>query len=340
MAVVASIALLVQLALPAINLAREESRKQHCKHNLQQLGTALQAYHDLHQELPPAALWQQDHGSKPRDVEVGYTNANWVTHLLPQLDRQGLYDTYHWDQPISDRANSDFRNMQLPRMMCPSDAYNTDKNRYFRGYEPGKHAIGKFYARGNYALNGGSQARCRFPGHTGMPCASGYLKENLSEKTSMVWGVGIGGFNKSFSFDDFTSPLSKTVAVDEIRAGLHPLDPRGVWSVGQVGMSITWAHGVHGDAVGPNNPTVDSDDIHGCHEVGLYLGIERLVEERMGCCDHCLGGNEQAGARSMHPGGVHVLMCDGSVHFVDDDIDQSMWHVLHSRENPQDFDWP
>ncbi|MBN2296863.1 MAG: DUF1559 domain-containing protein, partial [Pirellulales bacterium] len=33
---------------------------------------------------------------------------------------------------------------------------------------------------------------------------------------------------------------------------------------------------------------------------------------------------------SMHPGGVHVLMCDGSAHFINDTIDTGTWKNLGS----------
>ena len=35
-------------------------------------------------------------------------------------------------------------------------------------------------------------------------------------------------------------------------------------------------------------------------------------------------------ARSMHPGGATVTMCDGSTHFIEDDIDLNVWHAMGS----------
>lgn len=339
--VIAILSLLAQIVLPALNLARESSRRATCSQHLARIGAALQAHHDANEKLPPAAEWAWD--ISPMDIDGGTTDANWVSYLLPQLDEQELASSYDWSKPVSDPANKDYRNTHIEVMSCPSDSYSRADNLYFRNFQTGRRALPQTYARGNYAINGGTHARCDAPGHPGMPCASGFHVENKGVKkrggkTYRRWGIGIAGINKTFSFDEFANGLSRTVAVEEIRAGIHPLDPRGVWSAGQVGMSITWAHGIHGDAVGPNNCAPESDDILGCNVLYEIIGVDKLVEEKMGCCGHCHSGNDQAGARSMHPGGVQILMCDGSVLFVTDEIDQSIWHVMHSRENPQEYE--
>ena len=38
------------------------------------------------------------------------------------------------------------------------------------------------------------------------------------------------------------------------------------------------------------------------------------------------------GPRSRHPGGVNVCFCDGSVHFIGEQIDIDVWHALWTRE--------
>ena len=37
----------------------------------------------------------------------------------------------------------------------------------------------------------------------------------------------------------------------------------------------------------------------------------------------------------MHPGGVNILMLDGSTHFVSDFVDLSVWHAIHSRKTSE-----
>ena len=41
--------------------------------------------------------------------------------------------------------------------------------------------------------------------------------------------------------------------------------------------------------------------------------------------------------RSMHPGGVNMCFCDGSVHFITDQIDEPGWCRLSSKNDGQDL---
>ncbi len=62
----------------------------------------------------------------------------------------------------------------------------------------------------------------------------------------------------------------------------------------------------------------------------------------MGCLPASLerSRNLRIGARSMHPGGVHVLMCDGSTPFVQDLVDADVWHAMHTRNQSEAVDLP
>lgn len=148
-------------------------------------------------------------------------------------------------------------------------------------------------------------------------------------------GTGVAGINHGFRLGDFANGQATLAAIDEVRAGVHPLDMRGVWALGHIGSSITWAHGVVGDACGPNNQWDRSDDLFDCGRVHKALGSDKLEELGMPCCWY-IDLSEEATARSEHPGGVHVLFLDGSARFVRNEVDRGLWHVMHSRETPSD----
>ncbi len=53
----------------------------------------------------------------------------------------------------------------------------------------------------------------------------------------------------------------------------------------------------------------------------------------MHCIQDQIDGNTYAAARSRHPGGVNLAMVDGSVGFVPDTVDFSVWQALATIAN-------
>ena len=88
--VIAIIGILVALLLPAIQAARESSRRAKCQNNLKQIGLAVQNYHDIYTVLPvegddgPTACCAPDPGN------VLYYN--WTFHILPFMEQKTVYD--------------------------------------------------------------------------------------------------------------------------------------------------------------------------------------------------------------------------------------------------------
>jgi prepilin-type N-terminal cleavage/methylation domain-containing protein len=347
--VIGIIGLLAALLLPAVQAARESARASQCFNNLRQLGIAFHNYHDAHSCLPPGVIWNGGPGEPlggggvavgPIDrVAIGYSPAkgpdrilaNWAVMLLAQLDQQNAYAKLDLNKPIDDPANAATRETNLSVMLCPSDGYNSKP--YERALLAGV-ATGHTYARGNYALNAGPDRQC-YMSKSG--CTNGFnvADPDLLNKNMVVWGSGIGGVNKSFRLRDFPAGTTCMTAIDEIRAGIDPVDPRGVWALGNVGSSATDCHGIYnlGNTGPPNNLSPNADDIVGCSALLKKYGLPELTRLGMPCQVNGGGGIEfaiQATARSMHPMGVHILTLDGSAHYVSENINPQVWQDLHS----------
>lgn len=123
--VLAIIGILAALLLPAVQMAREASRRTKCQNNLKQLGVATHAYHDLFGVLPVNLGPWPSPGSPP----VVLSGKGWIVSILPQLEQPGLYDQFvpGFDGAFS--AGGGIRRLEcaaamrtpLSVLQCPSD---------------------------------------------------------------------------------------------------------------------------------------------------------------------------------------------------------------------------
>ncbi len=335
LALVCLLLFLGSLAAPLIGWARDVARRRQCEHNLNRLGTALAAYHAQFDQFPPAAVWSTSATqSLALDLSKSidrFTMANWCQMLLPFAGEASLADQFHPGLPVAATENAAARTSRVPWLTCPADDFNRADNRHV--FQAAVGAAPEF-ARGNYAINGGSHCFKTDPGSTATPAADRvHVEIDREHRQFRFWGNGIAGFNRSFSLGEFQNGAATLVAIEEIRAGIHPADPRGCWAQGQVGASVTWSHGVNVDDFGPNNLNDRSDDILGCRNLHEIVGPEKLAAEAMPCVWY-VDKNQNATARSRHEGGVNVMFVSGSVRFISDGIDPGVWHVMHSRETP------
>src|SRR5262245_12411617 len=93
MVVIAIIAILIGLLLPAVQKVREAANQVECKNNLKQIGLALHVYHDGHGSFPPAHSY--DPGwttvpNVPRPLD-NWWYISWMARILPYIEQDGLY---------------------------------------------------------------------------------------------------------------------------------------------------------------------------------------------------------------------------------------------------------
>ena len=337
--VIAIIGILAALLLPAVQAAREAARRSQCANNMKQIGLALQTYHAAHRVLPPAMIWTgrgEPYGAGLLPIgtfdrvamgispasEPDRLHANWVMLLLPYLEQSAVHGSFNLWIPVDDPSNRAARTTNLSLMKCPSDGYNDAF--YERALLAG--TAGHSYARGNYAMNMGPNQPC-FTFQAGCPNGFHTDTNDLVNTNTKVWGSGVGGFNVSFGFKDFPKGLSNMIAIDEIRAGIDPIDPRGTWAIGMVGASITAVH-----PTGPNDVGTGLDGICSCTILELTYSSAELRRLGMPCSSAPIPANWGATARSQHPSVVNVARLDGSVDSISDTIDQQLWTRLHAKD--------
>ena len=322
--VIAIIGLLMVLLLPAVQAARESARRTQCASNLKQIGLALQNYHDVHQILPANSIYL-DNSVSP-DMPNQNFRANWVIVLLPFLEETPLLNQFNLSLPISDPSNAAARGTPLSVMTCPSDNYSLTP---FDGSQWG---LGSNWARGNYAANG----------------TLDYMDDGNLGPTGTGWIYpyyrGVMGANVACAYKQITDGLSKTIAVAEIRAGLIPVDARGIWAMGGGCASALYAHGWNGDDNGPNCESPAADDVFSCDQVANSLGGTQILMSLGMPCYVGDAGSHQQDPRSLHPDGVQVVFCDGSVQWIGDSVDLGsgptslgVWDMLNLSADDQSY---
>lgn len=116
--VIAIIGVLVGLLLPAIQAAREASRRTQCQSNLREQGTALLNYEGQHKEFPVGCI-----GNSAQEVDGATLPArfiSWNVQLLPHLEQGSISAQYRFDLPSFDSHNSALGATVLEIFLCPS----------------------------------------------------------------------------------------------------------------------------------------------------------------------------------------------------------------------------
>ncbi|MEK6261763.1 MAG: DUF1559 domain-containing protein [Planctomycetota bacterium] len=119
MIVIAIIAVLICLLLPAVQQVRESARRTQCKNNLMQIGIALQNYESAHRVLPPGT--QNVTGPIVSKEDETDFHMGWITQILPFMELTNDYNHIDFTSSVYSQANRPVRARFLACLICPSD---------------------------------------------------------------------------------------------------------------------------------------------------------------------------------------------------------------------------
>ena len=309
--VIAIIGILVALLLPAIQAAREAARRAQCANNMRQIGMALHLHHDQIKRFPPgfvahnagqAAFDAGNLDGTARNKPRAPSEATWIALILPFIEQASVYDTVDWTQWHFDSSGRHMWHNTIPMFHCPSDVRPQPSDTY--------ESVGYFtLARGNYVANNGFGPMREFqtgPGHV-TPLQRDTPLGTLGEEAAGVFYA-----NSWLALSDLRDGASNTVLVSETRAVRNTRDGRGI---------LFYPEGpLYHHNYSPNSLVPDEVRTAWCAStpdapcIGAYAGWNQRRDTRT--------------ARSSHPGGVHVLLGDGSTRFVGDTIHLNVWWAL------------
>ena len=330
--VIAIIAVLIALLLPAVQSAREAARRMQCTNNLKQIGIALHNYHDVKGGFPMGA------GSGIYSFPNYNSKHFWSAHaaMLPMLEKGPIYNAINFNWGTGDNTgagavffiNSTAIQAQIKEFLCPSDpngpisllaGTGTGNNDYFACVGATSDLLGTFSAgapslatiktTGTFAFQQSKPISAIIDGTSNTVA----FAESTVGSATAAFGqrlIGMNSVNMSAAavqFNVFNDPnnVKSGIATCSVawNAGGAKIDKqRGdSWATG--GMAMTLFNTV----VPPN----------GQNDTWAYCG--KSSSGTMSTFSN---------ADSYHPGGVNVLMGDGSVKFIKDSINQSTWWSL------------
>ncbi len=321
--VVAIIAILVGLLLPAVQSARESSRRASCANNLKQIGLALHAYESQYNAFP-FQIRRIDSSMLsrlvPPDCNAGNQSTPYLSSLVrltPFLEQSQVYNTLNVSLEfcVSSGAfphpgNSTALNVRLGFLLCPSDGLASAGHGYPTSYR-GNVGVGPTLARSSESPDSGNGF---FPFEANF--RSSMVVDGLSCTVAFSERlVGSGGGPRAaerdfgdLSINHRATSLTADFALDVCRlAAALPSFPR------EMNGGYYWHEGSRANAY-----YTHSQEPNGM----IPDGLSNNANPRHGV----------ATARSHHPGGVNALMGDGSTRFVSESIQRSVWRALGTRD--------
>jgi prepilin-type N-terminal cleavage/methylation domain-containing protein len=303
--VIAIIAILIALLLPAVQQAREAARRTQCRNHLKQLGLALHNYESTFGRLPAGRMslgfCQAASAANPADPLT--QNGHGLVLLLPFMDQAPLYNQMKFGsafgnlvqtggQPTSKPDATGSGHAQLSKtliraLICPSDGANPYENPAAL-YSPDLGVdLGLTYAKTSYDFVSPSSTLSRFNNH-----------KTLSTDTRYLFGE-----NSYARFAEATDGMSNTLMMAETT--LQTVNGRtSAW------MFAGWVS-VGVDPVGRFNTTFPPTGINVWNYNNSTSALNKTPGRRASWYN----------CASLHTGGAHALLGDGTVRFLSENID-------------------
>ena len=288
--VIAIIGILVALLLPAIQAAREASRRTKCTNNLKQIGIALQNYHDINKKFPPGSFWY--------GTSYGEYRGSIMIRLMPFIERQGIFDMYDFENskgvPVDSQTmpNSTalIQSNIIDTYICPSDTHA---------------GILNGHALCNYAASIGPTTH----GNNGACSCASWASWNAYAPAP--WG-GTYGSSTNFAGPFFRVPVSTKIAdcTDGLANTIYFGEVRPLCSAHAMG---GWGNSNNGQGL---TATIVPINYHTCDNNAADM------------CNRPCNWSTELAFRSLHPGGALFLLGDASTHFLSEAIDHWTYQYL------------
>ncbi len=327
--VIAIIGILIALLLPAVQAAREAARRTQCADNIKQMGLAMLNYENARKAFP-MGQWVPSSCSSCKTW-------GWAAFILPYMEEKGIYQQIDFTQSMFTGSNVTAARTKVASYLCPSTSVRepTRTENDTIGDVDGNGQIdnpnqGEGFGCIDYAGVDGDTPNALFKNPvTGQPypqytppggspvsvAENGILRDNNVPETT-----------RAIKVKQITDGMSKTLMIVEIAGrgvlkGSSSATLRGVWAGGQNTTHIPSTTLLNGNLQAWVNPDPTVPNGTGTSSAVWTIGT---------------GAN--ASVYSSHVGGAHILLCDGSAHYISDKIALATLLSLASRDGGEPID--
>jgi prepilin-type N-terminal cleavage/methylation domain-containing protein/prepilin-type processing-associated H-X9-DG protein len=324
--VIAIIAVLIGLLLPAVQKVREAANRMRCQNNLKQIALANMNYESSYGVFLPGV------------GRNGCCWGTWMIPILPYMEQDNMFKLYSnfggLDGPGgADPAHGRYNTNTMPGTPTPNGNRFVCTNRLSTFTCPTDDPQvwstgGDNLTKHNYVLNAGNTTffQVNLPlgckdGSPGCTVFGGapfgwYENSDLNHDSPFPWTVPPtdptkGKMGRPRKIGEITDGTSSTLMASETLQGRQN-DLRGfTW----------WGGGAGFTTFLPPNST-QQDVVTG----GICVS---LLNPLMPCTTtSTTAAARLMGARSLHPQGINVAMCDGSGRFIKNNISYAIWQAL------------
>jgi len=309
--VIAIIGILIGMLLPAVQAAREAARRASCQNNLRQIALAMHN-HESSRRCFPSAYESKVTAAYPA-VPAYYYRWSAFALLTPYLEQSVIYNKLNLDVPLICAGvfpapsihpdNVDAVALEVGTFRCPSDP----APRMSADWGPSSFVVCHGSGR-----NGGAYA----------------------DSDGVFYG------NSRTRMADIVDGTSNTAALCEtlVSSGKPAGTLATAMAAGETRDVIVSIRARLDDVVctTPSQPTdyhrgqAWADGGQTCTGYNHYLAPNAPAPD---CSSSPFGFWK--GARSQHPGGVNLVLTDGSVRFAANTVDLGIWRIVGSRADGQ-----
>jgi prepilin-type N-terminal cleavage/methylation domain-containing protein len=313
--VVTIIGVLIALLLPAVQAAREAARRMQCANNLKQIGLAVHNYMAGHQVFPPGEI-DRPHWSYGQPGGPG-----WPVAILPHLELRSLYDnldpnsaTYSYPTVMGPPAHQMALCTVIGAYTCPSSQQAKTLNYLIPKATPN----GLGHSADDYGI-------IEYLGISG--------SDRYGSPYTYPSQAGVFYYDSAITAAEVHDGLSNTMIIGEVSGAVPGEYYTALWALPD--NASTWNSGFSGgypnkgttagyaDAITsvtrtvayPPNTSYYSTSGHATYAPPLKFSIAR------------------ASLKSAHSGGIQVVMGDGSVQFLNNGIDLTVYKDLADRDD-------